>query len=248
MTFAQVRGTSPQPISDWFGVAGSPDPRGPVWNAIPTNAGVVWHAGQTAGHAPSGGESVTLTWSDADFCSVSNLAAYRNCWSSLNPQQSCLQNCWEVELSATLQPKRVASGLWYPSSSPLIKALDSTPTPGRWELLRSAAFGSIIDVKNLAAAATNTLNTATQVQETIDGESRFFGCGSETPLSTCSQVCTFTRLLNILPSPSSFTNSSVVLITPPVSLWKLLGSRPSWPMQCHPSESTKLMMAPLHTM
>ena len=183
MTFAQVRGMSPQPISDWFGVVGSPDPRGPVWNSIPTNAGVVWHAGQTAGHAPSGGESVTLTWSDADFCTVS-LSTYNNCWLFPNPQQYCLQNCWEVEHSATLQPKRVASGLWYPSSSLLIKALDSAPTPGRWELLRSAAFGSIIDVKNLAAAATNTL-----VQEwTIDGESRFFGCGSETPLATCSQV------------------------------------------------------------
>ena len=62
LTFAQIRGITPQPFSDWYGVRNTSDPRGAVWNSIPTDTGVVWHAGSQAGHAPSGGEPITLTW------------------------------------------------------------------------------------------------------------------------------------------------------------------------------------------
>ena len=93
-----------------------------------------------------------------------------------------------MEPSATLQPVRLASGLWFPcawvagAACGSIVALDSEQTPGRWEALRAGAFGAAVDAPNLHDAAMGVRG------ETVAEQSRFYGCGSETPLPACRQV------------------------------------------------------------
>ena len=90
-----------------------------------------------------------------------------------------------MEPSATLQPVRLASGLWFPCAGAAclaIVALDSKQTPGRWEALRAGAFGAAVDAPNLHDAAMGIR------RETVAELSRFYGCGSEAPLPACRQV------------------------------------------------------------
>jgi hypothetical protein len=132
-SFARVA-MDPQPVgsiaADWYG-SGAPET--PWWDDIfRPDSPVTYRLGSVAGHAPWGGEFVSLT-----FDMESRL--------------------WQVETRSLLRPKRMLPGLWYPCTTAPIFAgpgascrcttvpaafSDSNGTGGgsvRWSELREAA-------------------------------------------------------------------------------------------------------------